>query len=268
MDPWKLVSSEYVYQTPFGNLRRDTCELPDRKGMVDYYVHEYSDWVNAIVVTKDKKIILVEQYRHPGGDFFLEIPAGKVEENETHEEGIIREVREETGYISTMKPILLGEFMVNPATQTNKVISYLLVDAFQAHPQEVDLTEVAGVKVIDFDELDQMINDQVVNQLFTVCAFHLAKNKWGTLQRQPLPTVADFRNEIETLKKEGRERGKDYIELVSLEIHKRVGLVGKKHRMASCCIAMYDMMKSDRGDEVISAPPKGKGSTLKIKYYL
>src|SRR6185312_13276482 len=104
--------------------RKDECELPDGQIIENYYVNEYTDWVNAIVITKEKKIVLVRQYRYAAQDFFLEIPAGKTEENETFENAIVRELREETGFISEEKPILLGEFYVNPATQTNKVITF------------------------------------------------------------------------------------------------------------------------------------------------
>ncbi|MGD6961538.1 hypothetical protein ACQCVB_04970 [Fictibacillus phosphorivorans] len=85
---------------------------------------------------------------------------------------------------------------------------------------------------------------------------------------QPLPRIADFKNEIENIKMLGRSRGEKYIEIVALELHKKLGMPIRNHRMASCCNAMYAMMLNKHGDQVISAPPKGKGSTLKIRYYL
>lgn len=124
MKKWKTIKSTYHYKTPFGNLRQDTCQLSNGVIIDDYYVQEYADWVNAVVLTKDQQVLLVEQYRHAGQDYFLEIPAGKIEEGESHEEGIVREIREETGYISKTKPIKMGEFMVNPATQTNKIVTF------------------------------------------------------------------------------------------------------------------------------------------------
>lgn len=176
MRKWGVLNSEYIYQSPFGNLRKDTCQMPDGTIIQDYYVNEYSDWVNAIVITKDDDIILVEQYRHPGKDYYLEIPAGKIEEGETYAEGIVREVREETGYISAQQPILLGEFMVNPATQTNKVITFLIKDAYHACDQELDETEVIDVKRYPFESVEKMIREREITQLFSVNAYYLAKN--------------------------------------------------------------------------------------------
>ncbi|PIB43080.1 ADP-ribose pyrophosphatase, partial [Pseudomonas sp. 2822-15] len=101
----------------------------------------------CIVITKENKLVLVEQYRYAAEDFFLEVPAGKKEDDETYEEGVIRELKEETGYTSLKKPILLGTYMVNPAVQTNKVSTYLIVDAFKSYEQDLDDTEDINVKL-------------------------------------------------------------------------------------------------------------------------
>ncbi|WP_137789324.1 NUDIX hydrolase [Bacillus sp. E(2018)] len=176
MAKWKTINSQYIYQTPFGHLRTDSCELPNGQKIDNYYVHEYPDWVNAVVLTKDKHIVLVEQYRHPGKDFFLEVPAGKIEQGESYVEGIIREVQEETGFTSRKEPILLGEFIVNPATQTNKIITFLILDAFQSSSQKLDENEDLTIKVIPFHEMERLIEDKKLTQLFTVSAYNLAKN--------------------------------------------------------------------------------------------
>ncbi|OUZ40205.1 ADP-ribose pyrophosphatase [Solibacillus kalamii] len=176
MDKWKTLKSEYIHKSPFGNIRKDECELPNGIVIDDYYVNEYSDWVNAVVLTKENEIVLVEQYRYAGNEFYLEVPAGKIEENETYEEAIIREVREETGFISESNPVLLGEFMVNPATQTNKVITFLLLDAFKQFEQDLDDTEELTINLIDFNEMDRLIKSKQINtQLFTAHAYMMAK---------------------------------------------------------------------------------------------
>lgn len=176
MDKWKTLKSEYIHKSPFGNIRKDECELPNGIVIDDYYVNEYSDWVNAVVITKEYEIVLVEQYRYAGNEFYLEVPAGKIEENETYEEAIIREVQEETGFISESKPVLLGEFMVNPATQTNKVITFLLLDAFKEFEQDLDDTEILTIKLLNFNEMDRLIKSKQINtQLFTAHAYTMAK---------------------------------------------------------------------------------------------
>ncbi len=177
LEHWKTLNSCYLYQTPFGNLRKDTCELPSGQIIQDYYVAEYSNWVNADVITRNQQIVLVKQYRHGAKSSFLEAPAGKPEGNETFEEAVLREVKEETGFTSTSPPILLGEFFVNPATQTNKVISYLIIDAELVTKQNLDDTEVIDVHLVDLKRMDHMIKSGEINQLFTVSSFYLSKDK-------------------------------------------------------------------------------------------
>lgn len=177
MNKWKTLRTTYFHKSPFGNIRKDSCELPNGILIDDYYVNKYSDWVNAVVVTKEQKIVLVEQYRHAGEDFFIEIPAGKKEVNETDEEGVVREVREETGYTSLREPIFLGEFMVNPATQTNKIKTFLILEAFKAYEQDLDNTEEIKVKLYDFYNFEeQILTNKIKTQLFTATAYFMAKN--------------------------------------------------------------------------------------------
>lgn len=173
MEKWVTQKSHYVQKSPFGNIRYDTCKLPNGQVIDKYFVNEYADWVNAVVLTEDQQLVLVKQYRHAVKDFFLEIPAGKRESGETFDEAISREVKEETGYISRRNPILLGSAYVNPATQTNKVHTYLITDAYQAFSQDLDPTEIIDVHVIHLQQFREMILSGKVNQLFTIHAYHL-----------------------------------------------------------------------------------------------
>jgi ADP-ribose pyrophosphatase len=82
MKTWQVIKSEYIYQTPFGNLRSDKVALPNGHIIENYYVNEFPDCVNMVAIIKNNEIILVKQYRHGGKDVFIEVPAGKVDEQE------------------------------------------------------------------------------------------------------------------------------------------------------------------------------------------
>ena len=150
--------------------------MPNGITINDYYVNEFADWVNAIVITEDGQLVLVEQYRQGGQDFYLEIPAGKIEDGESDEEGILREIQEETSYTSLEKPRLLGEFMVNPATQNNKISTFLLTGAFKSAAQQLDETEEIHVKLVEFEDFGRLIREkEIKTQLFTASAYYMAK---------------------------------------------------------------------------------------------
>ena len=80
-----------------------------------------------------------------------------------------------------------------------------------------------------------------------------------------IPTQKDFKKKLEELKSGAKEAGELYVIVTSRDLHNLVGGYDTpNHRMASCCDAMYDGMKTS--DEVLQAPPKGKGASLTIKY--
>ncbi|HHW03014.1 MAG TPA: hypothetical protein GXX35_09410 [Thermoanaerobacterales bacterium] len=76
-------------------------------------------------------------------------------------------------------------------------------------------------------------------------------------------TADDVRQYIEKLLQEAKIRGEDYIDLVSGDIHKQMGM---KNRMPQVCRIMYEKMQA--GDELIHTTPSGMSSTIKIRYYL
>lgn len=174
MKKWEVLDSYYLYQTPYGNLRRDKCLLEDGKIIEDYNVNEFSNWVNGVVLTKDMELILTKQYRHGAEDFFYEIPAGSPEKEESYSDAISREVLEETGYTTATAPIFLGEFYVNPSVQNNKVFSFLLINAEKTSEQLLDENESIEVYKVKFDEAKEMIKNQKINQMFSVLSIYLS----------------------------------------------------------------------------------------------
>ncbi|MNB86270.1 hypothetical protein D3C75_332090 [compost metagenome] len=79
-------------------------------------------------------------------------------------------------------------------------------------------------------------------------------------------SVDDFQKEVKRRIDEARNNGVTYVDIVSGEVHRTLGgYPGPDHNMPSCCKAMYDYKKPI--DEILESPPKGKGATLKIRYY-
>lgn len=82
-----------------------------------------------------------------------------------------------------------------------------------------------------------------------------------------IPVKKDFSLKIAELKSSFKQKGEPNLVMKSGDLHKIVGgYETNNHRMPICCDAMYDAMQA--GDEIIQAPPKGKGASLTIKYLL
>lgn len=82
-----------------------------------------------------------------------------------------------------------------------------------------------------------------------------------------LPNAEDFKREITAQIMGAKEQGVPYIELLSRDIHVKLGGYSNRgnHRMRTCCEVMRELMRP--GDQIISGPDKGNGATLRIRYH-
>ena len=63
-----------------------------------YYAVAQPDYVVALAITPDSRVLLVRQYRPAIERFSLELPAGMLDPNEDPRTAVARELLEETGY--------------------------------------------------------------------------------------------------------------------------------------------------------------------------
>ena len=100
-------------------------------------VLECTQWVTMIALDKDKKLIMVKQYRHGIDDFTIEGPAGVIDPGEDPFVTAKRELKEETGYESQDWQ-LLGRVSANPAFQNNYCHIYLAKECEKVSEQSLD----------------------------------------------------------------------------------------------------------------------------------
>lgn len=80
-------------------------------------------------------------------------------------------------------------------------------------------------------------------------------------------TKDEFRAELTARIRRAELRGAKALEVNSGELHRSLGGYPKSpHQMPSCCDVMHEEQRA--GDEIISAPPKGRGASLTIRYKL
>ena len=127
--PWKVLGSKYAYRDRWLALRSDTVELPNGHVLDPYHVIEQPDWVAALALTHDGKIVLVEEYRHGCGQIVIELPGGTADKpGEPTLETVKRELLEETGFAAD-EWHALGSFFTNAPRFTNRVHCFLALDA-------------------------------------------------------------------------------------------------------------------------------------------
>lgn len=174
---WKILSSEYLYKAPWFTIRKDVCETAKGKVVDPYYVYEFPEWVSALAITEDGKVVMVRQYRHAVQQTILEVPGGCVDStDESLEAAIARELMEETGY-RFRQYSYLGKVSPNPSTNNNWMHMFLATGGLQVSGQSLDENEELEVEILTIEELKALVAENRIVQSLHVCTimYGLAK---------------------------------------------------------------------------------------------
>ena len=146
-----MVRSDRPLSDRWLTVRRDVVAAPDGTLHGPFPVLEQPHWVDVIALTHDRRIILVDQYRHPVGRISTEFPAGTVDPGETPLEAIKRELLEETGYAGEDWS-LLGSAPVWPSFQNNRISTFLALGVRRVGRQALDEGEAIRCHDMPLDD--------------------------------------------------------------------------------------------------------------------
>lgn len=179
---WKVLSSEYLFNDLWFKVRKEKCETPDGRIVDPYYVYDFPDWVTAVALTEDGKVILERQYRHALGTVDLEIPGGCIDDTDKDpQEAIARELMEETGY-SFSSYEYLGKTSANPSTNSNIMHMFLAKGGKKIASQSLDPNEDIEISLVTIDELKQLIRENKIIQSMHMTCIIYALEKLGELK--------------------------------------------------------------------------------------
>lgn len=170
---WNVLESKDIFSENWLKLRKDKCMLPDGRIMDPYYVIEVPSWTNMVIITKDEKIVLVKQYRHASGEITLELPGGLLEKGETPKVSAIREMQEETGYVSN-EIEFLSQVLSNPALHNNTAYFFLARNAEKMVATHFDPFEDLQLETYTKEELKQLLNEGKIQHGVQVGAIYQA----------------------------------------------------------------------------------------------
>lgn len=180
---WETISSSFAGNFKIFDISRIKRRHPDLDKQGDFVVLNSAEWVNIIPVTKDNKVVFVEQYRHGTDEITLEVPGGLVELNEDPRLAAERECAEETGFVGTNNAVLLGENTPNPAFLNNKCYSWVWFGCEKKVAQSFDTHEDIGVVELSFEEVREYILSGKIKHSLVLTAFFFYFLKYGDLKR-------------------------------------------------------------------------------------
>jgi ADP-ribose pyrophosphatase len=152
-------SSEKLFSGRIIDLYLEEVELPNGKTSTREII-KHPGAVAVIAITKENKIVMVQQYRKAMERVLVEIPAGKLEKGEQPEVTAKRELEEETGYTAESLQHLLS-FYTSPGFADELVHLYFTEELeILTEKAELDEDEFVDVLEVTLEEAQQMIDDQ------------------------------------------------------------------------------------------------------------
>lgn len=179
---WKRLASRYLFRRNGVAIRIDQVETKNGETF-EPYVFEYGNWVNVIALTREKQVVLIEQYRHGVGEVMLELPAGMMDEEDAGPEAAARrELLEETGYTGA-RFIEVGRVYPNPATHTNMTFSFLALGVEKVAEQHLEETEDIEVQLLPWEQFVSLVKAGGLPQALHISALFFTLDY---LERHPL----------------------------------------------------------------------------------
>jgi len=170
---FRIVKSEVLHRGKVFNTKVDQIEYNSGNKAVRE-VAEHPGGAVVVPVTADGKIVMVTQYRFPVDKVLLELPAGKLGQNEDPRICAIRELEEETGYKSS-NVIEIGSIFTTPGYSTEKLWIYLAKDLKTGNHNREE--GEFGMEVFELtlkDVEDKIYSGEIVDGK-TICGIFLAK---------------------------------------------------------------------------------------------
>tara|TARA_B100002052_G_C15701564_1_gene515284 strand:- start:172 stop:711 length:540 start_codon:yes stop_codon:yes gene_type:complete len=161
----KTNSSEIVFQGKLLDVRRDKVILPNG----EYAIRE---WINhpgavcCIPILPNGKIGLIRQYRYSVKKVMIELPAGKLDMEETPDECAFRELEEEIGYKAKKLTFLTN---IHPAIGfANEKMWLYIAEDLKKTKQKLDLDEFLEIIPTNIGDALEMVWNGAITDVKTI----------------------------------------------------------------------------------------------------
>ncbi|TYP54256.1 NUDIX domain-containing protein [Thermosediminibacter litoriperuensis] len=165
------INSKNIYSGKILKLRLDEVKLPNGKTSTREIV-EHPGAVAIVAIDDDGSVLMVRQYRKPVEEELLEIPAGKLEDNEDVRACAQRELIEETGYRAE-NLVHIIDFYTSPGF-SNEKMSLFIGRNLKKAAGKADEDEYIKMEKIPFEQAVKMAYSGELKDAKTIVGLFLA----------------------------------------------------------------------------------------------
>ena len=134
----KTIKTKTAHKGTFLTLNSDKVQLPNGKTSTREWI-KHPGAVCCVPILPNGKIVLIRQYRYAVKEEMIEIPAGKLDQNEIPEKCALRELEEEIGYRANKLTLLAN---IHPAVGfTDERMWLYLAENLVRTKQSLDVDE-------------------------------------------------------------------------------------------------------------------------------
>ena len=195
---WEEISTEHIVNDEWIDFRRSAFRFPDGNVFEPYYSYSRRNYVVIVATDENGNYICVRQFRQGIRQITTEFPAGGIEvkdssasdgnnvENSDNNlannlssnykvsedvalEAAIRELREETGYVSDE-----WRHLITVASNANYAQIFEARNCRKVTGQELDDMEFLNVRTYTADEIKQLVFEEKFQQAIHIMAWLLA----------------------------------------------------------------------------------------------
>ncbi|RIL70989.1 NUDIX hydrolase [Staphylococcus devriesei] len=161
----KTFDRTVIYNGKIIDLEIHDVELPDGNTSKRELIY-HNGAVAVCAITPENEVLLVKQYRKPVEKPLLELPAGKLEEDEEREEAAKRELEEETGYIA--KDLELITNMYGSPGFSNEKLTIYFADQLSEGTLNLDDDEFVELHKVPVKDIKALLDSNEIEDAKTI----------------------------------------------------------------------------------------------------
>lgn len=173
---WELVREKKLVDNEWIDFRESEWRFPNGMELGPFYTYHRKDFAVIAALNENGDYVCVRQFRQGIRRVTCEFPAGGIEEGEDPLDAAMRELREETGYVSA-RWSYLAEVPSNPTMADNHAYLFLAQDCRREAPRHLDVTEFVDVEMKTGQELEEMMRGGSFEQAVHIAAYYMAQPK-------------------------------------------------------------------------------------------